>query len=112
MTQIQGEGGQDALNFPGRLDNQLVVLYGNIANSERRMGTPITERVKDLRPITDKILGAARTAPESGRRHVQWGCDEGGNDTDRCEVRRLSAPEPRNHEGFILRGCFKRAAFS
>jgi hypothetical protein len=62
MTQIQGEGGQDALNFPGRLDNQLVVLYGNIANSERRMGTPITERVKDLRPITDKVLGAARTA--------------------------------------------------
>ncbi len=62
MTQIQGSSGQDALNFPGRLDNQLVVLYGNIANSERRMGTPITERVKDLKPITDKILLAARTA--------------------------------------------------
>jgi hypothetical protein len=62
MTQIQGEGGQDALNFPGRLDNQLVVLYANIANSERRMGTPVTERVKDLKPISDKILGAARTA--------------------------------------------------
>lgn len=62
MTQIQGEGGQDALNFPGRLDNQLVVLYANIANSERRMGTPITERVKDLRPQTDAILGRARTA--------------------------------------------------
>ncbi len=25
MTQMQGEGGQDALNFPGRLDNQLIV---------------------------------------------------------------------------------------
>jgi hypothetical protein len=62
MTQIQGEGGQDALNFPGRLDNQLVVLYANIANAERRMGTPVTERYKDLKPVADKILLAARTA--------------------------------------------------
>ncbi|HYN08662.1 MAG TPA: hypothetical protein VES67_14870 [Vicinamibacterales bacterium] len=62
MTQIQGEGGQDALNFPGRLDNQLVVLYANIANAERRMGTPISERVKDLKTVADKILLAARTA--------------------------------------------------
>jgi hypothetical protein len=62
MTQIQGEGGQDALNFPGRLDNQLVVLYGNIANAERRLGTPVTERYKDLKPVADKILLAARTA--------------------------------------------------
>jgi photosystem II stability/assembly factor-like uncharacterized protein len=62
MTQIQGEGGQDALNFPGRLDNQLVVLYNNISNSERRMGTPVTERYKDLKPVADGILGRARTA--------------------------------------------------
>jgi hypothetical protein len=62
MTQIQGEGGQDALNFPGRLDNQLVVLYGNIANTERRLGTPITERYKDLKPVADGILQRARTA--------------------------------------------------
>ena len=62
MTQIQGEGGQDALNFPGRLDNQLVVLYGNIANAERRLGTPVSERYKDLKPVADKILLAAQTA--------------------------------------------------
>jgi photosystem II stability/assembly factor-like uncharacterized protein len=62
MTQIQGEGGQDALNFPGRLDNQLVVLYNNIANTERRLGTPITERYKDLKPVADGILQRARTA--------------------------------------------------
>jgi hypothetical protein len=62
MTQIQGEGGQDALNFPGRLDNQLVVLYGQIVNSERRLGSPITERLKDLKPQTDGILQRARTA--------------------------------------------------
>jgi hypothetical protein len=30
MTQMQGEGGQDALNFPGRMDNQLLALYGAI----------------------------------------------------------------------------------
>jgi len=62
MTQIQGEGGQDALNFPGRLDNQLVVLYGTIANTERRLGSPVTERYKDLKPETDKTLLRARTA--------------------------------------------------
>jgi len=62
MTQIQGEGGQDALNFPGRLDNQLVVLYGTIANSERRLGSPVAERYKDLKPETDKTLLRARTA--------------------------------------------------
>ena len=27
ITQMQGEGGQDALNFPGRLDNQMIALY-------------------------------------------------------------------------------------
>ena len=68
MTQIQGEGGQDALNFPGRLDNQLVVLYGNIANSERRMGTPITERMKDLKPQADAILGRCEDGAAGGRR--------------------------------------------
>jgi photosystem II stability/assembly factor-like uncharacterized protein len=62
MTQIQGEGGQDALNFPGRLDNQLVVLYGTVVNSERRLGSPITERHKDLKPQADGILQRARTA--------------------------------------------------
>jgi photosystem II stability/assembly factor-like uncharacterized protein len=65
MTQIQGEGGQDALNFPGRLDNQLVVLYGNIVNAERRLGSPVTERYKDLKPETDKTLLRARTALET-----------------------------------------------
>ena len=54
MTQIQGEGGQDALNFPGRLDNQLVVLYGTIVGPERRLGSPITERYKDLKPQAEQ----------------------------------------------------------
>src|SRR5206468_6757246 len=37
ITQLQGEGGQDALNFPGRIDNQWVALYGNVANAERKL---------------------------------------------------------------------------
>ncbi len=39
MTQLRGEADQDALNFPGRLDNQIVVLYGDIVGSERKLGT-------------------------------------------------------------------------
>ena len=50
MTQMQGEGGQDGLNFPGRMDNQLTTLYGAIIAPERRMGTPVLDRYKDLKP--------------------------------------------------------------
>jgi hypothetical protein len=50
VTQIQGEGGQDALNFPGRIDNQWVVLYGSVANSERKVNKAITVRYADLKP--------------------------------------------------------------
>jgi hypothetical protein len=57
MTQLQGDaGGQDALNFPGRTDNQLLVLYGSIVNTERRMGSPVLERYKDLKPESDKLM--------------------------------------------------------
>jgi hypothetical protein len=53
---MRGEaGGQDALNFPGRTDNQLLALYGAIIQPERRMGTPILERYKDLKPVADKL---------------------------------------------------------
>ena len=55
MTQLQGEGGQDALNFPGRMDNQLTALYGAIIGPERRMGTPVLERYKDLKPQVDQL---------------------------------------------------------
>jgi photosystem II stability/assembly factor-like uncharacterized protein len=55
MTQLQGEGGQDALNFPGRMDNQLTALYGAIIGPERRMGTPVLDRYKDLKPQSDAL---------------------------------------------------------
>ena len=62
LTQIRGEGGQDALNFPGRLDNQLIVLYGSITGPDRRLGSPVHERYKDLKPEADRMLAQARTA--------------------------------------------------
>ena len=62
MTQMRGEGGQDALNFPGRLDNQLIALYGGIVNPERRLGTPVIDRYKDLKPEADAVLKRAAEA--------------------------------------------------
>lgn len=56
MTQMRGQsGGQDALNFPGRMDNQLLTLYGAIIAPERRMGSPVLERYKDLKPQADQL---------------------------------------------------------
>jgi hypothetical protein len=56
ITQLQGEGGQDALNFPGRIDNQWVVLYQTIANLERKPNKGVMERLGDLTPPTDQLL--------------------------------------------------------
>ena len=61
MTQLQGEANQDALNFPGRLDNQLTQLYMNIIRSERRLGTMVNERYVDLKPQFTNIMTRATT---------------------------------------------------
>jgi photosystem II stability/assembly factor-like uncharacterized protein len=50
MTQLKGEAGQDSLNYPGRLDNQLYALYQNITGTERKLNQPVTERYADLKP--------------------------------------------------------------
>jgi hypothetical protein len=65
MTQLQGSAGQDALNFPGRMDNQLVVLYGNIVGRERRLGTAVRDRYADLKPEVDGLMQRARAALET-----------------------------------------------
>jgi hypothetical protein len=62
MTQLQGEAGQDSLNFPGRLDNQLTALYGNVVSTERKLGTAITERYADLKPQYDAMASRWTTA--------------------------------------------------
>jgi hypothetical protein len=62
ITQLQGEAGEDALNFPGRFDNQLMVLYGAIIGSERKPGTAVTERYADLKPQYDTLVQRANAA--------------------------------------------------
>jgi hypothetical protein len=59
ITQLKGEAGQDALNFPGRIDNQWVALYGNIVQLERRVNKSVKERYADLRPMTDDLMERA-----------------------------------------------------
>lgn len=61
LTQVQGEGGQDALNFPGRLDNQWVVLYGNASATERWPNRGVIERYNDLLPETNTLFKAIET---------------------------------------------------
>jgi photosystem II stability/assembly factor-like uncharacterized protein len=60
LTQLQGEAGQDALNFPGRLDNQWVALYSNVTQLERRVNKSVKERYTDLRPSTDDLMERAQ----------------------------------------------------
>jgi photosystem II stability/assembly factor-like uncharacterized protein len=59
MTQLHGEANQDALNFPGRMDNQVVVLYGNIIGGERKLPSAVTERYADLKPQFEQLMQRA-----------------------------------------------------
>jgi hypothetical protein len=56
LTQLGGEGGQDALNYPGRLDNQFVKLYSEVAGPDGRPTAGCHERFKELNPQLDKLL--------------------------------------------------------
>ncbi len=56
LTQLQGEGGQDALNFPGQLDNQLVTLYSEIVNRDAKPTQGSHDRFADLQPLLDDVL--------------------------------------------------------
>ncbi|HEX9367385.1 MAG TPA: hypothetical protein VF921_12205, partial [Vicinamibacterales bacterium] len=60
LTQLHGEAGQDALNFPGRLDNQWVALYSNVTQLERKLNKSVKERYTDLRPSTDDLMERAQ----------------------------------------------------
>jgi hypothetical protein len=57
LTQIQGEGGQDALNFPGQLDNQYLVLYGAVSGPDSKPGPHHYQRFEELKPGLTKLLG-------------------------------------------------------
>ena len=57
LTQLQGEGGQDALNFPGRLDNQFVTLYNEVAGPDGAPTAGSSTRFEDLKPKYSELLG-------------------------------------------------------
>jgi photosystem II stability/assembly factor-like uncharacterized protein len=61
MTQLKGSAGQDALNYPGRLDNQLIALYDDINGTERKLGSPVRERYADLKPQFEQMMQRAQT---------------------------------------------------
>nr|MDQ3071035.1 hypothetical protein [Acidobacteriota bacterium] len=56
LTQLQGEGGQDALNFPGRLDNQFVALYGDVTGGDKAPSKGARDRFDDIKPELSKYL--------------------------------------------------------
>ena len=56
LTQLEGEGGQDALNFPGRLDNQYNVLYDAVSGSAPPVTSGMRERWQDLQPQLQPLV--------------------------------------------------------
>lgn len=55
LTQLEGEGGQDALNYPGRLDNQGFKLYAEAAGPGR-LTAGYKQRFEDLKPELARLL--------------------------------------------------------
>lgn len=60
LTQLQGSSGQDALNFPGRLDNQFNMLYGQITGGNPPVQGGAYERWEDLRPELQPLIDQIR----------------------------------------------------
>ena len=65
LTQLQGEGGQDALNFPGRLDNQFVTLFGEVTGAEGRPTAGSSARLADLEPQLGVLLSRLKQVLDS-----------------------------------------------
>ncbi len=56
LTQVKSKSGQDPINFPPQLDNQLVGVYGFAAQSDDRPTDGAVRRFNDLRPLLDELL--------------------------------------------------------
>lgn len=65
LTQLRGEGGQDALNFPGRLDNQWVKLYNEVVSPDGGPTAGCKQRFEDLKPELARLLGRLQQVFES-----------------------------------------------
>jgi hypothetical protein len=57
ITQVKSKSGQDPLNFPPQIDNQLTSLYGYVADGEFPPTAGAHERFADLKPELRKIRG-------------------------------------------------------
>jgi hypothetical protein len=62
FTQLQGEGGQDALNFPGMLDNQFVEVYNEVADEDKKPTRGATERWAEVNPQLDVLMAELNRA--------------------------------------------------
>ena len=62
LTQLEGEGGQDSLNFPGRLDQQFNGLYGAVSGGQARPTDGARERFAELRQELDGLLAELQGA--------------------------------------------------
>ncbi len=62
LIQTRNEAGQDPLNFPPKLDNQLVYLYGHVNEAYGPPTEGARERWRDLQgavtPLLDRLAGA------------------------------------------------------
>jgi photosystem II stability/assembly factor-like uncharacterized protein len=56
LTQVQGEAGQDALNFPGQLDNQINAVYSTVSGPDTPVLAGAKERWDDLQPQLQPLL--------------------------------------------------------
>ena len=64
LTQLKGEGGQDALNFPGRHDNQWVKLYGEVAGPDGPPTAGARQRYRDLLPGYERLMAESQAVLE------------------------------------------------
>jgi hypothetical protein len=55
ITQVKSKSGQDPINFPPRIDNQLTALYGYVVDGEFHPTAGAHERFSDLRPELEKL---------------------------------------------------------
>ena len=55
ITQVKSKSGQDPLNFPPKIDNQLTSLYGYVVDGEFPPTAGAHERFSDLKPELQKL---------------------------------------------------------
>lgn len=57
ITQVNSKSGQDPINFPAMVDNQLTTLYAYVASGDYQPTAGAYERWEDLKPELDSIHG-------------------------------------------------------